>query len=140
QARYAIRHAWQGKIACESPKRGVWGGPWPGCAAGATSPSGPVAATKLAHAPRGPIDLSKVLADLGSAVATNVAGDIGARDADAESDAAGDAASGDAPSPSSSRCGCRTPGGGAPFGAGALLGLALAASALVRRLVCSEER
>ncbi|MCA9681279.1 MAG: DUF2330 domain-containing protein [Myxococcales bacterium] len=29
QARYIIRHEWQGPIACESPQRGIWGGPWP---------------------------------------------------------------------------------------------------------------
>ena len=27
QARYAIRHAWTGPVACESPRRGIWGGP-----------------------------------------------------------------------------------------------------------------
>jgi len=27
QARYIIRHPWTGKIDCEDPKRGVWGGP-----------------------------------------------------------------------------------------------------------------
>jgi hypothetical protein len=27
QARYAIRHAWKGKIECEEPRRGRWGGP-----------------------------------------------------------------------------------------------------------------
>ena len=27
QARYAIRHAWTGPIACEAPRRGRWGGP-----------------------------------------------------------------------------------------------------------------
>ena len=29
QGRYAIRHTWQGAIACKEPRRGVWGGPWP---------------------------------------------------------------------------------------------------------------
>ncbi len=50
QARYAIRHTWNGPIACEHPQRGVWGGPWPD--AGAPSP-GTAIATKLAYAPRG---------------------------------------------------------------------------------------
>ena len=27
QARYVIRHAWEGPIECENPQRGVWGGP-----------------------------------------------------------------------------------------------------------------
>ncbi|HLT38792.1 MAG TPA: MYXO-CTERM sorting domain-containing protein, partial [Enhygromyxa sp.] len=29
QARYAIRHEWPGPIECDSPQRGIWGGPWP---------------------------------------------------------------------------------------------------------------
>ena len=49
QARYAIRHAWQGPITCEKPMRDRWGGPWPD--AGLSSPD-PAAATKLAYAPR----------------------------------------------------------------------------------------
>ena len=47
QARYVIRHAWTGPIACEHPVRGVWGGPPAGQAQ-----SSPTAATKLAFAPR----------------------------------------------------------------------------------------
>jgi hypothetical protein len=27
QARYAIRHPWEGPIACTNPVRGKWGGP-----------------------------------------------------------------------------------------------------------------
>jgi hypothetical protein len=27
QARYAIRYPWQGKIECQNPRRGLWGGP-----------------------------------------------------------------------------------------------------------------
>ena len=27
QGRYAIRHAWGGPVACQSPRRGIWGGP-----------------------------------------------------------------------------------------------------------------
>jgi hypothetical protein len=27
QGRYAVRHAWTGPIACEKPRRGIWGGP-----------------------------------------------------------------------------------------------------------------
>jgi hypothetical protein len=30
QARYAIRHPWQGAILCPNPQRGIWGGPPPG--------------------------------------------------------------------------------------------------------------
>ncbi len=29
QARYVIRHAWEGPIECAQPNRGIWGGPWP---------------------------------------------------------------------------------------------------------------
>ena len=47
QARYIIRHWWTGKIACASPRRGVWGGP-PGGGG-----SRPIAATGLAFARRG---------------------------------------------------------------------------------------
>jgi hypothetical protein len=47
QARYVIRHWWTGKIACASPRRGVWGGPPAGGIAQ------PIAATGLAFARRG---------------------------------------------------------------------------------------
>jgi hypothetical protein len=47
QARYAIRHKWEGAITCEHPQRGIWGG----------SP-GPTPALDLAHAPRGNLDLA----------------------------------------------------------------------------------
>jgi MYXO-CTERM domain-containing protein len=50
QGRYAIRHAWTGPIACQSPKRGNWGGPPPGANAQNT---GPKPALNLAFAPRG---------------------------------------------------------------------------------------
>jgi hypothetical protein len=53
QARYAIRHAWTGAVACESPRRGVWGGP----PAGTPTPQ-PQPATNLAFAPRGGIALA----------------------------------------------------------------------------------
>jgi hypothetical protein len=51
QGRYAIRHAWTGPIACESPRRGVWGGPPDGQEVASQ------AATNLAFAPRGRIRL-----------------------------------------------------------------------------------
>jgi len=54
QARYAIRHYWTGPIKCAHPQRYVWGGPPDG--------SDPViAASKLAFAPRGKLDLSSVI-------------------------------------------------------------------------------
>jgi hypothetical protein len=48
QARYAIRHAWTGPIACKEPVRGIWGGPPHGPAN-----KGAAAAQKLAFAKRG---------------------------------------------------------------------------------------
>jgi len=55
QARYAIRHWWTGPINCQSPKRGVWGGPPTG------SPNQVIAATKTAFAPRGQLQLAQVI-------------------------------------------------------------------------------
>jgi uncharacterized protein (TIGR03382 family) len=47
QARYAIRHAWQGAITCENPHRGIWGGPPMGHGS-----EQPKSATNLAFAKR----------------------------------------------------------------------------------------
>ena len=62
QGRYAIRHPWTGPIACEAPIRGRWGGPPPGVeiaeGAGETQ-----AATNLAFAPRGALELPMVVAE-----------------------------------------------------------------------------
>ncbi|MBS1123928.1 MAG: hypothetical protein H6Q90_6156 [Deltaproteobacteria bacterium] len=55
QARYAIRHWWTGKIACQNPQRGVWGGP----PDGNIQPT--IAASKLAFAPRGKLELAQVI-------------------------------------------------------------------------------
>jgi hypothetical protein len=54
QARYAIRHPWEGAMACSNPHRGIWGAP-PG--GGAIAPS-PKPARDLAFAPRGVLDLA----------------------------------------------------------------------------------
>ena len=60
QARYAIRHAWTGPIACEHPRRGIWGGPPAGTqqqiATGGAKP-----ALGLAFAPRGKVQLAKMV-------------------------------------------------------------------------------
>ncbi len=56
QARYAVRHPWEGAIACEHPVRGVWGGPPPGQAIEATR-----AATQLAFSDRGAAKLSSFI-------------------------------------------------------------------------------
>ncbi|HUJ61866.1 MAG TPA: DUF2330 domain-containing protein, partial [Kofleriaceae bacterium] len=58
QARYAIRHAWDGPERCERPRRGVWGGP-PAELGVTAKPV--VAALDLAHAPRGAVELATVL-------------------------------------------------------------------------------
>jgi hypothetical protein len=50
QARYAIRHAWTGPIACAHPQRGVWGGA-----------TGAIAASHVAFAPRGKLVLEDVV-------------------------------------------------------------------------------
>ena len=60
QGRYIIRHYWEGKVACQSPNYGIWGGP-PGSGYSPGS-SGPVeAAQDLANAPRGKISLPAVI-------------------------------------------------------------------------------
>ncbi len=53
QARYIIRHPWKGPIECKNPVRGVWGGPPSG------QRSNPKAATDLAFAKRGALQLAK---------------------------------------------------------------------------------
>ncbi len=53
QGRYIIRHAWTGAVACDNPRRGIWGGP-PG---GVRKPT-PKPALELAFAPRGQVRLA----------------------------------------------------------------------------------
>ena len=48
QARYIIRHPWTGPIACQSPQRGIWGGP----PAGVQGDTRPAIATDLAFVAR----------------------------------------------------------------------------------------
>ena len=48
QGRYVILHRWEGSLACQSPHRGTWGGPWDGRQETFTAGSGlngPVART-----------------------------------------------------------------------------------------------
>ena len=54
QARYIIRHAWSGPIACANPIRGRWGGPPAG-----VQQSGPLPARELAFVPRGRTQLKQ---------------------------------------------------------------------------------
>jgi len=55
QGRYIIRHPWEGEIDCESPVRGVWGGPPEGGGVGVEP------ALDTAYAPRGQLELASVL-------------------------------------------------------------------------------
>jgi MYXO-CTERM domain-containing protein len=54
QARYIIRHPWEGPIECEDPQRGIWGGPWPEVAAQGHG-SQPAVARDLAFVERGAV-------------------------------------------------------------------------------------
>jgi MYXO-CTERM domain-containing protein len=56
QGRYVIEHPWTGAISCASPSRGVWGGPTD------HQQIATQAATNLAFAPRGQVQLAALLA------------------------------------------------------------------------------
>jgi hypothetical protein len=138
QARYVIRHAWTGKIECDAPHRGVWGG----------NPNGlgkptPTPATDLAGAPRKTVTLaSHVLSGLDDPPSWDTAAGLAAQPAPANV--------GGAPSPADTRggplmnngpvvrkdCDCGVVGGGAE---GTSTGIALGVAAamlgltLVRR-------
>jgi MYXO-CTERM domain-containing protein len=62
QGRYIIRHEWTGAIACENPVRGRWGGPPPEVYQQMAGDTGPVAATNIAFAPRGAVELPDLVA------------------------------------------------------------------------------
>jgi MYXO-CTERM domain-containing protein len=147
QARYAMRHEWTGAVACKEPRRGVWGGPWPD--AGIADPT-PVAAQKLAYAPRGTITLASYVLrgapELGLVGGAGLAGPASAAasgapplgdaspggDASARDDAGLDASAAAPSAAPPSRCGCRvvSSSSGAPSG---LAALALGLAALLRR-------
>jgi hypothetical protein len=55
QGRYIIRHYWEGKISCKSPRYGIWGGP-NGFGRAPVKP-----AEDLANAKRGQVQLSAVI-------------------------------------------------------------------------------
>ncbi|HET9987253.1 MAG TPA: DUF2330 domain-containing protein [Kofleriaceae bacterium] len=61
QGRYAIRHPWTGPVACEKPQRGRWSGSPP--AGTQIADQGIMAATNLAFAPRGKIQLPNIVAE-----------------------------------------------------------------------------
>jgi len=62
QGRYVIRHEWTGAMACENPIRGRWGGPPPEVQQQMAGDTGPVAATNIAFAPRGNVQLPDLVA------------------------------------------------------------------------------
>ena len=58
QGRYIIHHPWTGAVTCESPQRGIWGGP------PANKPDKPtLVARDLAFAPRGGMALTAMVAE-----------------------------------------------------------------------------
>jgi MYXO-CTERM domain-containing protein len=52
QARYIIRHRWEGEVKCDAPQYGIWGGPWPEVAQQGVGGQ-PAVAQDLAFVPRG---------------------------------------------------------------------------------------
>ncbi len=121
QGRYAIRHAWEGPIACEAPMRNRWGGPPAG-----TEAPGTATAQNLAYAPRGSVRLPEVVRSpipelglTGSDVAAAGAVLGGGLEAAAAADEIPAPPEGD----EAAGCGCRTGSGahGLWFGALALL-------------------
>ena len=121
QARYAIRHPWTGKIECENPVRGRWGGP----PAGVAGSSKPEPATDLAFAPRGKVKLAQLVAQEIPEVDVAPAKDPApTSDVDTGDDKA-PAAANETDKTKKKGCGCQT--GADPGGlAGLLLVLALA--------------
>ncbi len=61
QGRYAIRHPWEGAIACDAPVRGRWGRPPSANGPGLGPVPPPAAAQNTAFAPRGRLRLAAVL-------------------------------------------------------------------------------
>ena len=116
QGRYAIRYPWTGPITCDKPQRGLWGGP----PAGQTGQA-PQAATGLAFAPRGQVQLAQALAKPDQAKFGGGAFS-GSAAAAPEGPAAGSAAPAPAPAAKTKKtgCGCETSDGNG-FGAFALI-------------------
>jgi hypothetical protein len=56
QGRYIIRHYWEGPVACDNPRFGVWGGP-----PGGGGNQAPSVARDIANSPRGHVRLPKVV-------------------------------------------------------------------------------
>ncbi len=130
QARYAIRHPWEGPIECENPRRGVWGHPPEG-----TPRPGTAAATNLAQAPRGNAPLGSFLTQALPALggATVAAAQPGPPNTEAaEASGAEEASPGSAAAVDSGGCGCSVQAGPGRSEA-ALIVFALGGLALRRR-------
>jgi MYXO-CTERM domain-containing protein len=119
QARYAIRHPWEGPIACANPRRGIWGGP----PAGVNADTSVRPATDLAFAPRGNVTLAQMVRqnvpELGLTATQTIASTLGAG-------TTGATTSTDVPpSPGGGGCGMCSIGGGGdvPVGLFAFVGL-----------------
>jgi hypothetical protein len=127
QARYAIRHPWAGKITCDSPRRGVWGGPPSG-----TGSTPPTAATGLASVPRSSTRLaSHVVKGLDDLASWDKAAGF---KADEIKYADKPAAAKDATAPAARKaCGCEVPGQSESWGMGAAASVCALAVALARR-------
>jgi hypothetical protein len=134
QARYAIRHPWDGPVLCANPRRGIWGGP----PAGKEGTTAPAPAKGLAAAPRGGVSLasyvSRGLDDVGEYDKA-----LGLKPPAPKGDSATAAAKAKAkaedvpPIPPKGKCGCSTPGSDAGLDLGAMGALALATIGLARR-------
>ncbi|MEZ4319901.1 MAG: DUF2330 domain-containing protein [Myxococcota bacterium] len=72
QGRYAILHRWNGPIACQSPQRGIWGGP-----DGQDIPPIKGAGDSMAKRAKPKVELSKVLLDPVPGVKPKPAGNPG---------------------------------------------------------------
>ena len=76
QGRYAILHAWEGAIECETPQRGIWGGP----PSTQMASSQPLAAAGLAFASTASVSLegylTQAIPELGADTDTLPQGDV----------------------------------------------------------------
>jgi MYXO-CTERM domain-containing protein len=118
QGRYAIRHEWTGKIECDKPERGRWGGP----------PTGDIAyegvkpALDLAFAPRGKAKLAELVRKDIPEIDVKAAGAAPSTDSSGHSTKPANPTTAEDYKPSKKGgCGCATTGGPA----GWLLALAV---------------
>ncbi len=138
QGRYAVRHPWTGPVACENPRRGVWGGP-PGRPMYGMGGGGgpPIPAKDTAFAPRGTVQLASfmrsdvpelsVVAQGAPVSPSSPAGSASAPDAEAPAERADAGATpppGPPPEPKDGGCaGCAVSGDGGGLATLGLVGL-----------------